>query len=88
MIRSKVHVEQTRTIKQLVVTEIPYEVIKSQLVKKIDDIRINKKVEGILDVRDESDRNGLRIVIDLKKDCADETILIRIPIFRFLITIM
>lgn len=75
MIRSKVHVEQTRTIKQLVVTEIPYEVIKSQLVKKIDDIRINKKVDGILDVRDESDRNGLRIVIDLKKDCADETIL-------------
>lgn len=75
IIRSKVHVEQTRTIKQLVVTEIPYEVIKSQLVKKIDDIRINKKVDGILDVRDESDRNGLRIVIDLKKDCADETIL-------------
>ncbi|WP_278908792.1 DNA topoisomerase IV subunit A [Faecalicoccus pleomorphus] len=75
MIRSKVHVEQTRTIKQLVVTEIPYEVIKSQLVKKIDDIRINKKVDGILDVRDESDRNGLHIVIDLKKDCADETIL-------------
>lgn len=75
LIRSRVHVEQTRTIKQLVVTEIPYEVIKSQLVKKIDDIRINKKIDGILDVRDESDRNGLRIVIDLKKDCADETIL-------------
>ncbi len=75
LIRSRVHVEQTRTIKQLVVTEIPYEVIKSQLVKKIDDIRINKKIDGILDVRDESDRNGLRIIIDLKKDCADETIL-------------
>ncbi len=75
MIRSKVHIEQTRTIKQLIITEIPYEVIKSQLVKKIDDIRINKKIDGILDVRDESDRNGLKIVVDLKKDSADEQIL-------------
>lgn len=75
LIRSKVHMEETRTIKQLIVTEIPYEVIKSQLVKKIDDIRLNKGVDGILDVRDESDRNGLRIVIDLKKDASDESIL-------------
>ena len=75
LIRSKVHVEETRTIKQLVVTEIPYEVIKSQLVKKIDDIRLNKGVDGILDVRDESDRNGLRIVVDLKKEANDESIL-------------
>lgn len=75
LIRSKVHMEETRTIKQLIVTEIPYEVIKSQLVKKIDDIRLNKGVDGILDVRDESDRNGLRIVVDLKKDASDESIL-------------
>lgn len=75
MIRSKVNVEQKRTMKQLVVTEIPYEVIKSQMVKKIDDIRLNKKIDGILDVRDESDRTGLRVVIDLKLDSNDEQIL-------------
>ncbi len=74
-IRSKVEVRKTRTLKQLVVTEIPYEVVKSQMVKKIDDIRLNKKIDGILDVRDESDRNGLKVVIDLKSDSNDEQIL-------------
>ena len=75
MVRSKVEVQQTRTIKQILVTEIPYEVIKSNLVKKIDEIRLNKKIDGILDVRDESDRTGLRIVVDIKKDSNDEQIL-------------
>lgn len=75
MIRSKVEVTETKTIKQIIVHEIPYEVIKSQLVKKIDDIRLNKKIDGILDVRDESDRTGLRIVIDIKKDSAHDQIL-------------
>lgn len=75
MIRSKVHIEKTKTVKQIVITEIPYEVIKSQLVKKIDEIRLNKKIDGILDVRDESDRNGLKIVVDIKLDSADEQIL-------------
>lgn len=75
MIRSKVDIAETRTIKQIIVKEIPYEVIKSQLVKKIDDIRLNKKIDGILDVRDESDRTGLRIVIDIKKDSAHQQIL-------------
>ncbi len=75
MVRSKVKVEETKTIKQLVITEIPYEVVKSQLVKKIDEIRINKKIDGILDVRDESDRTGLRVVIDVKKDSVHEQIL-------------
>ena len=75
VVRSKVEIEQTRSLQQLIVHEIPYEVVKSALVKKIDDIRLNKKLEGILDVRDESDRNGLRIVIDIKKDAPAETIL-------------
>ena len=75
MVRSKVEVQETRTIKQILVTEIPYEVIKSNLVKKIDEIRLNKKIDGILDVRDESDRTGLRIVVDIKKDSNDEQIL-------------
>ena len=55
--------------------EIPYDVIKSNLVKKIDEIRLNKSIEGILDVRDESDRNGLRICIDLKKEANSQLIL-------------
>ena len=75
LIRSKVEVVPTRTIKQIIIHEIPYEVIKSNLVKKIDEIRLNKKIDGILDVRDESDRTGLRIVVDLKKDSNDEQIL-------------
>ena len=75
MVRSKVHIEQTRTIQQLIVTEIPYDVIKSQMVKKIDEIRLNKTIDGILDVRDESDRTGLRVVVDVKKDIDAQQIL-------------
>ena len=75
MVRSKVHVEETKTIKQLIITEIPYEVIKSNLVKRIDEIRLNKKIDGILDVRDESDRTGLRIVVDIKKESPEQYIL-------------
>ena len=75
MVRSKCEVVQTKTIQQIIVHEIPYEVVKSNLVKRIDEIRVNKALEGILDVRDESDRNGLRICIDLKKDANSELIL-------------
>ncbi|WP_289757534.1 DNA gyrase subunit A, partial [Faecalibaculum rodentium] len=75
IIRSKCDIVPGKTVDQIIVTEIPYEVVKSGLVKKIDDIRLNRKAEGILDVRDESDRNGLRIAIDLKKDAPAETIL-------------
>lgn len=75
MVRSKVRIEQTRTIQQIVIYEIPYDVVKSQMVKKIDEIRLNKKIDGLLDVRDESDRTGLRVVIDVKKDIDTEQIL-------------
>ncbi len=75
MIRSKVEVVQSKTVQQLIVKEIPYEVVKSNMVKRIDDVRLNKKIEGILDVRDESDRNGLRVVIDIKKDADAQLIL-------------
>lgn len=64
LIRSKT----VQEAKRIIITEIPYEVNKAQLVRKIDEIRANKKVQGISEVRDESDRDGLRIVIDLKKD--------------------
>ena len=59
----------------IVITEVPFEVNKALLVRKIDEIRIDKKIDGIVEVRDESDREGLRIVIDLKKDCNKENVL-------------
>ncbi|WP_334332508.1 DNA topoisomerase IV subunit A [Companilactobacillus sp. HBUAS59544] len=68
-IRSKTSIQEIRGHKQqIVITEIPYEVNKAQLVKKMDEIRVMKKVEGIAEVRDESDRQGLSIVIELKRD--------------------
>lgn len=75
MVRSKVTIEQTKTNQQLVVHEVPYDVVKCNMVKKIDDIRLNKKIDGIIDVRDESDRNGLRVVVDIKKDADAQLIL-------------
>ncbi|AJD91133.1 DNA topoisomerase IV subunit A [Jeotgalibacillus malaysiensis] len=69
VIRGKVDIEDIRGAKQqLVITEIPYEVNKSVLVKKMDEYRADKKVEGIAEVRDETDRTGLRIVVELKKE--------------------
>lgn len=61
--------------KEIIVTEIPYEINKANLVKKIDDVRVNAKVAGIAEVRDESDRDGLRIAIELKKDADADLIL-------------
>ncbi|WP_103434459.1 DNA topoisomerase IV subunit A [Fructilactobacillus sanfranciscensis] len=76
MIRSRSTIEDLRGGKKLVkVTEIPYEVNKSQLVKQIDEIRINKKVDGIAEVRDDSDRTGLMISIELKRDAEVKGIL-------------
>ncbi|TFE03367.1 DNA topoisomerase IV subunit A [Jeotgalibacillus sp. R-1-5s-1] len=73
VIRGKVDIEDIRGGKQqLVITEIPYEVNKAVLVKKMDEFRADRKVEGIAEVRDETDRTGLRIVIELKKE-ADAT---------------
>lgn len=69
ILRSKTEIETLRGGKQqIVVTEVPYEVNKASLVKKMDEIRLAKKIEGIAEVRDETDRTGLRIVIELKKD--------------------
>lgn len=76
IVRSKVETEELRNgRKELAVTEIPYEVNKSSLVKKIDELRADKKVDGILEVRDETDRTGLRIAIELKKDVNSEAVL-------------
>lgn len=75
VLRSKCEVLKGKTNDSIVVTEIPYEVIKCNLVKKINDIAINKDIEGISEVRDESGRDGLKIVIELKKDANSEMIL-------------
>ena len=75
VVRAKTEVVDAKTCKQILVTEIPYEVIKSELVKQMDEIRISKEIDGIIDVRDESDRNGLRIVIDVRKDANIDLIL-------------
>lgn len=72
-IRSKYTFEEDKTKCSLVITEIPFETNKSQLVKKIDDIRIDKKVDGILEVRDESAAD-VRIVIDIKKSANKDLI--------------
>ena len=76
VVRSKTEIEKLKGGKeQIVITEIPYEINKANLVKKIDDIRVNNKVAGIAEVRDESDRDGLRIAIELKKDANTELVL-------------
>lgn len=75
IVRSKVEEETLRNgRKQLIITEIPYEVNKSSLVKRIDELRADKKVDGIVEVRDETDRTGLLIAIELKKDVNSESI--------------
>ena len=75
IVKARTSFEETKGKTSLIITEIPYEVNKSQLVRKIDEIRIDKKIDGILEVRDESDRDGLRIAIDIKKDSNKEVIL-------------
>ncbi len=75
VVRARTTFEEEKGRLSLVVTEIPFEVNKALLVRKIDEIRIDKKVDGILEVRDESDREGLRIAIDLKKDANRDLIL-------------
>ena len=74
IIKSRYEVEETKTGKQIVITEIPFEVNKALMVKKMDDIRIDKKVDGIVEVRDESAAD-VRIVIELKKNANTDLII-------------
>ncbi len=75
IVKAKTFFEETKGKKALIVSEIPYEGNKSLIVRKIDEIRIDKKIDGIVEVRDESDKDGLRIAIDLKKEANEELIL-------------
>ncbi len=79
VVRSKVEIEETSKGKQqIVVSEIPFQVNKSRLIEKIAELVKDKKVEGISNIRDESNRNGMRIVIELKKDGNAQIILNRL----------
>ncbi|MEI3604797.1 DNA topoisomerase IV subunit A [Pseudogracilibacillus sp. SE30717A] len=76
VVRGKATIEKMRgNREQIVIEEIPFDVNKANLVRKIDELNAEKRVEGIAEVRDETDRTGLRIVIDLKKDADGEGIL-------------
>lgn len=76
IVRSKTEIETVRGGKQqIVITEIPFEVNKANLVKKMDEYRLDRKVEGISEIRDETDRTGLRIVIELKKEANAQGVL-------------
>lgn len=68
VVRSQTQIIEEKNINKIVITQIPYEVNKAELVRKLDEIRFQKNIDGIIEIRDESDRNGLSIVIDLKKD--------------------
>ncbi|MDC0204404.1 DNA gyrase subunit A [Flavobacteriales bacterium] len=75
VIRGKVRFEETSTREQIIVNEIPYMVNKSNMIKQTADLVNSKKLEGIADIRDESDRNGMRIVYDLKRDAIPNIVL-------------
>ena len=76
IIRSKVEIEEDENGKSsLVITEIPYQVIKSQLIESIANQVREKKIEGIADIKEHSDRNGIRVVIDIKKDAVPQVVL-------------
>ena len=76
VVRAKTDIEVSKTGKEsIIVTEIPYQVNKANLVIKIADLVNSGRVEGISDIRDESDRNGLRIVVDIKKDAISNVVL-------------
>ena len=75
VVRAKVTEEKQKNKLNLIITEIPFDVLKTNIVRKIDEIRIDKKIEGITEVRDESDKDGLRIVIELKQNANKELIL-------------
>ena len=76
VLRSRVETEEIRKDRQaLIVTEIPYQTNKSQMIEKIADLVRDKRIEGISDIRDESSREGMRVVIELKRDAEPEIVL-------------
>jgi len=82
IMRGRVHVEEVRKDREaLIVTEIPYQVNKASMVEKIAELVRDKKIEGIADIRDESDRAGMRVVIELKREAMADVV--RNQLYRF-----
>ena len=76
VLRGKAEIEtQENGREQIIISEVPYQIVKSDLVKKIAELGDEKKIEGISEVRDESDRNGIRVVIELKRDAISNVVL-------------
>lgn len=76
VVRGRATIEKLRSSReQIIITEIPYEINKANLVKRMDELKLDRKVEGIAEIRDETDRTGMRIVIELKKDADSQGIL-------------
>ena len=75
VIRGKAEIEEENGREQIIVTEIPYQVNKAEMIKKIADLVNDKKIEGSSDLRDESDRNGMRIVFEIKRDAIANVVL-------------
>ncbi len=75
IIRAKTQIEETKTRTRIIVTEIPYMVNKAEMIEAIADLVRDKKVQGIADLRDESDREGMRIVVDLKQGANSDVVL-------------
>ncbi len=74
-VRAKVHVEKTKNKEIIVLDEMPFQTNKAKLVEQISDLAREKQIEGISEVRDESDREGIRVVIELKRDTMSEIVL-------------
>lgn len=74
-IRAKTHIEKTKQRDIIIIDELPYQVNKARLVEQINELAKDKVVDGIYEVRDESDRDGIRVVIELKKDAMSEIVL-------------
>lgn len=75
VMRAKAEIEEYQGREQIIVTEIPYQVNKAEMIKRTADLVNDKKIEGISDIRDESDRNGMRIVYELKRDAIANVVL-------------
>jgi DNA gyrase subunit A len=86
VMRAKAEIEEANGREQIIVTEIPYQVNKSELIKKTAELVNDKKIEGISDLRDESDRNGMRIVYEIKRDAIANVVLNKLYKFTSLQT--
>jgi DNA gyrase subunit A len=86
VMRGKAEIEEVNGREQIIVTEIPYQVNKAEMIKKIAELVNDKKIEGISDLRDESDRNGMRIVFEIKREAIANVVLNKLYKFSALQT--